>query len=137
MISLASAYYRVESIPLMSETANAFLASLSTEQRAQCTFSMKDSEREFWHFIPTPDVQKVYKRPRRGVTLREMTPEQRHMASALLSAGLSRQGFLKATTIMSLEEVLRVIEGDSGERRDTLKYHFSIFGTPSEKGVWG
>ncbi|MCP5111903.1 MAG: DUF3500 domain-containing protein, partial [bacterium] len=72
-----------------------------------------------------------------GVTLREMTPEQRHMASALLSAGLSRQGYLKATTIMSLEEVLRVIEGDSGERRDTLKYHFSIFGTPSEKGVWG
>jgi hypothetical protein len=38
---------------------------------------------------------------------------------------------------MSLEEVLKVMEGDSGARRDPDKYHFSIFGQPAEKGVWG
>jgi exonuclease VII small subunit len=38
---------------------------------------------------------------------------------------------------MSLEEVLRILENDSGERRNPEGYYFSIFGEPSEKGVWG
>ena len=38
---------------------------------------------------------------------------------------------------MSLEEVLKVLENDSGERRNPEKYYFSIFGTPAEKGIWG
>ncbi len=136
-ITLAWAYSRIATVPLMSETANNFLASLSSEQRSKATFSMDDDERFFWHFIPTPDVAKRYNKPRMGLTLREMTPEQKHLAGALLSAGLSRDGYIKARTIMSLEEVLRVMQGDSGERRDPEKYHFSIFGQPSERGVWG
>ena len=121
----------------MSETANAFLASLTAEQRAKATFPMEDERRFFWHYVPSPDIEKRYGHPRWGLTLREMSPPQKHLASALLSAGLSRTGYIKATTIMSLEDVLRVMEGDSGERRDPDKYHFSIFGQPSEKGVWG
>jgi hypothetical protein len=39
---------------------------------------------------------------------------------------------------MSLEDVLRVVENDtSGERRNSEKYYFSIFGQPSESGTWG
>ena len=38
---------------------------------------------------------------------------------------------------MSLDDVLRVMENDSGERRNPEKYYFSIFGTPSETGAWG
>ena len=38
---------------------------------------------------------------------------------------------------MSLEDVLRVLEKDSGERRNPEKYFFSIFGEPAEKGTWG
>src|SRR5213076_2616285 len=44
---------------------------------------------------------------------------------------------MKAVTIMSLEDVLRVMEKDNGERRNPEKYYFSIFGTPSDKGTWG
>ena len=121
----------------MSETANAFLASLTPEQRAKATFPMEDERRLFWHYVPSPDIEKRYGHPRWGLTLREMSPPQKHLASALLSAGLSRTGYIKATTIMSLEDVLRVMEGDSGERRDPDKYHFSIFGQPAEKGIWG
>jgi hypothetical protein len=65
-----------------------------------------------------------------------MTPTQRHLAYSLLAAGLSQQGYIKATTIMSLEDVLRILENDSGERRNPEKYHLSIFGAPSEKGTW-
>lgn len=123
--------------PRMAESANRFLQSLSAEQRAKAQFPMEGDERQFFHYIPSDDFPRSLKRPRLGLTLREMTPQQKHLASALLSAGLSQQGYIKAATIMSLEEVLRVLEGDSGERRNPEKYHFSIFGEPSDKGVWG
>jgi hypothetical protein len=38
---------------------------------------------------------------------------------------------------MSLEEVLKIIENDSGENRNPEKYYFSVFGTPSDNGAWG
>jgi hypothetical protein len=38
---------------------------------------------------------------------------------------------------MSLEDVLRILEKDSGERRNPEKYYFSIFGAPSDSGTWG
>ena len=38
-------------------------------------------------------------------------------------------------TIRSLEEVLRVIEGNN--RRDGEQYYFTVFGEPSDKGTWG
>jgi hypothetical protein len=38
---------------------------------------------------------------------------------------------------MSLEDVLKALENDSGERRNSEKYHFTMFGTPSDMGTWG
>jgi Protein of unknown function (DUF3500) len=38
---------------------------------------------------------------------------------------------------MSLEDVLKLMENDSGERRNPEKYYFSVFGTPSDNGTWG
>jgi len=112
----------------MTEAALRFLAALSDEQRAKATFAFDDPERIDWAYIPMP---------REGLPLHEMSPYQRHLASALLSAGLSQAGYIKAVTIMSLEDVLRILENDSGERRHPEKYYFSIFGTPSDTGIWG
>jgi hypothetical protein len=112
----------------MAQAAKAFLAALDDTQRSKATFAFDADERKNWHFIP---------KDRLGLQLREMTPAQRHLAHALLSAGLSQRGYIKATTIMSLEQVLKELENDSGERRNPEKYHFSIFGEPSETGVWG
>jgi len=113
---------------LMVETANRFLASLSPEQRGKCSFQFQDAERLNWHFIP---------KERKGLPLREMTPYQKHLASALLSAGLSQTGYIKAVTIMSLEDVLKVLEKASDEYRNPEKYYFTIFGTPSATDAWG
>jgi hypothetical protein len=113
---------------VLVETANRFLASLDDNQRGKITFKFDDDERMNWHFIP---------KERKGLPLREMAPYQRHLASALLSAGLSQTGYIKAVTIMSLEDVLRILERDSGERRNPEKYYFSIFGSPSPKDAWG
>lgn len=120
----------------MAATAKNFLASLTPEQKASVLFPFEEEERFFWHYIPTDDVPKSQGRPRRGLTLAEMTPPQKHLAAALLSAGLSQQGYIKATTIMSLEDILRIMENDTKGRRNPEKYHFSIFGEPSETGTW-
>jgi len=122
------AHHHVHAVSLMTETANRFLAALSPEQRAKATFQFSDEERMNWHYIP---------KERQGLTLGEMSPFQKHLASALLAAGLSQIGYIKAVTIMSLEDVLKVLENDSGERRNPEKYHFTVFGTPSDTGTWG
>ena len=126
--SSGSDHQHASSALLMIETANRLLAALDTQQRAKATFKFEDDERLNWHFIP---------KERKGLPLREMSPFQKHLASALLSAGLSQSGYIKAVTIMSLEDVLKIIENDSGERRNPEKYYFSIFGTPSVTGPWG
>jgi hypothetical protein len=113
---------------LLTATARDFLASLSEDQRKVATFDFLDEERFFFDFTPVP---------RKGLPLRQMRPEQQHLAYALLNAGLSQRGSVKAATIMSLEEVLRVMENDSGERRNPGKYYFSIFGEPSDTSIWG
>jgi hypothetical protein len=125
---LTSAYHRLNSSSLMAEAANRFLASLTPEQRAKATFAFEEDERLNWHFVPIE---------RKGLALREMTPAQKHLATALLSAGLSQQGYFKAETIMSLEDVLKAIEHGTGPERDPEKYFVSIFGTPSADGTWG
>jgi hypothetical protein len=111
----------------MAEMANRFLASLTEKQVAQATFAFDNEERFNWHFIP---------RERKGLPLKEMTPTQKHLAGTLLAAGLSQQGYIKATTIMSLEDILRIMEKDDGVRRNPEGYFFSIFGKPAPTGTW-
>jgi len=119
----------------MSAIAKVFLAALTPEQKAKATFEFAAEERENWHFIP---------RERKGLPLKEMTPQQRLLAHALLNTGLSFRGSAKAVTIMSLEEVLYQMEGAdeskraaTREKRDPEKYFVSIFGEPADKGAWG
>ena len=112
----------------MTDAAKAFLASLTPQQRQQATFDMGDAERTNWFYTPVP---------RKGLPLRQMRPAQRQLAIALLSAGSSQRGMIKATTIMSLEDVLNIIEKGDGTRRDSDLYFVSIFGTPAETGTWG
>lgn len=119
----------------MMDTANALIKTLSPEQKDKLAFTFDAPERENWHFIP---------RERKGLAFREMTPEQHLLAHAMLSTGLSNRGYLKATTIMSLEEVLFGMEctdeskrAATREKRNPGKYFLSIFGQPAMTGLWG
>jgi hypothetical protein len=125
---LSAAYYRVHSSPVMEDTAMRFLASLSADQKAKALFTFADEERFDWHYIP---------KARKGLPVREMSPDQKLLAHALLNAGLSQQGYIKATSIMSLDAVLKVLEHGTGPVRDPEGYFFSIFGEPSGKQPWG
>lgn len=111
----------------MAAAANDFLNSLEPEQREKVTFEFDDEERKNWHFIPLE---------RNGLPLREMRPEQQHLAHGLLSTGLSHSGYLKAVQIMSLERILWELENQA-PRRDPEYYLVWIFGKPDAKGTWG
>jgi hypothetical protein len=127
---LTSAYVRIPSSTIMETAAKNFLNSLTPEQRAQATYKFEDDERFDWHFIP---------KPRKGLPLREMTPYQTKLAHGLLAAGLSQIGYIKAVSIMSLEDVLKQLETGktSAPKRDPDGYFFTIFGEPSSNGAWG
>ena len=51
-----------------------------------------------------------------------MEPHQRSLANALLSSGMSHRGYFKASTIMSLEQILKETEKGSGPLRDPENY---------------
>lgn len=116
----------------MAEAAAGFLESLTEAQRAAATFDFNDEERLNWHYIP---------RERRGLPLRSLEGVPLQKALALLQTGLSEAGYDQALNVMSLEEVLYLLEGGAREerraKRDPQKYYFSVFGTPSTDGTWG
>jgi hypothetical protein len=111
----------------MTRAANRFLEALTTDQRDRAAFTFQDAERLNWHFIP---------RERRGLPLKDMTEAQRTIARALLEAGLGQRGYMKASTVMELETVLRELGGNPA-MRDPELYFFSVFGTPSDGAPWG
>ena len=128
VVLLTSAYTRMHSASVMADAAKAFLGSLTAQQRAQATFQFDSDERFNWHFIP---------KERKGLSLHDMTGEQKQLAHALVAAGLSQQGYIKAVSIMSLDEVLKVLEAGKGPHRDPEGYFFTVFGEPSATGTWG
>lgn len=116
----------------MAAAAKKYLASLNEEQKKQTSFAYDDPERINWHFIP---------RPRKGLPLKALEGQALKDAHALIQSGLSPVGYDQTINIMSLEEILFLLEGGEREarreRRDPQKYYLSVFGTPDTKGTWG
>jgi hypothetical protein len=88
----------------MVTAANAFLASLTPEQRALVEFPLDSDERTRWNFIPDEAF------PRNGIQMKALTPAQRRLAHDLLKTGLSPRGYTTYNGIMELEAVLKVVE---------------------------
>ncbi len=134
----ASLHAASQSPATMATAANTFLATLSAVQRAQVAMPFESSGREHWGFVPTEIFA------REGLTIGAMSEPQREAARNLIKAGLSQQGYMTATGIMQLEDVLRDIEnaggGDAGRgrrmERNPQKYFVWVFGTPGDRGAW-
>ena len=115
----------------MTKAAEAYLSTLSDEQRAQSTMEYGSAERVDWHFIP--------KESRKGLQIKEMNAAQRQAAHQLLRAALSEVGYEKAVKVMALEALLAELEKErrGGPLRDAERYYFTVFGEPSPEGRWG
>ena len=135
-VGLAAIAYHATTEDLMVSSANAWLASLNSNQVTTAQFKLDNPDYERWHYVPDNSFTTQRGYSRNGLTYRDMSPEQRSLADALLAASLSRAGFVSVKTIMSLEEVLRIQENDNTGRRDVDVYHVSIFGKPSMNGRW-
>jgi hypothetical protein len=124
------------------EAANAFLATLSTAERAKCTFSFNSTQKTGWSNLPTGIFQ------RNGLRFGDMTPRQRQAALALVAAALSREGYQKVTDIMNGDEVLKNAGGGrtggrpggqgpgGGIRFGLDEYYIALLGTPSASEPW-
>ena len=120
-----------EVVQRMGEAANNFLAALAIDQRAKAQIDFDDeAERTRWYYTPVL---------RRGLPLSEMDRNQQRMAQRLIMTGLSRPGWVTASTIMGLETTLDALEGWTTQIwwRDVQLYYVSIFGQPDGKAPWG
>ena len=111
------------------KAAEAFLASLTAEQRAKTLFPVDTDQWRKWSNIH-PTLM------RHGTALFEMNDQQRDCAFALLRESLSDQGFEEALNIMHLNETVQEMTGRLSEYGEDL-YWLSIMGQPSATEPWG
>ena len=110
--------------------ANAFLATLSPQQRKNVQFAFNDNQQRVrWSNFPTSFVRRA------GLNLGELSATQRSSAVALLSSALSQKGFEKVQQIMEGDEALKKGEGNNPIFGKNL-YYLTILGTPSDKEPW-
>ena len=122
-----------------------FINSLTADQKKIALISFSDSARLKWNNLP------VGMRPRAGIKMGSLSDEQRILFHRVLSAALSSQGYLKATGIMHLDNLLNMYydtlyqrklinEADYKRMRDlqwsTQNYFIALFNTPADS-VWG
>src|SRR5688572_29258487 len=112
----------------MTDAADQFLASLSPELRKKATFEYDDPHRTAWFFTPQQDRER--NPTRKGIRFEELSDAQKQKALALLKAGTSAKGYEQATTIMSLESILRDVEKKGAMVRNPDWYFISVFGKP-------
>ena len=125
-------YASQKSATAMAKAADKWLGSLNDDQKPRATFPFESEERMRWHFVPNEQ------HPRKGVQIKDMSEAQRALATELLKTGLSARGYMTASAIMALENVLKVVEGENRRfPRDHEAYYLSVFGTPGDKKAWG
>jgi Protein of unknown function (DUF3500) len=110
------------------KSAEAFLASLNSEQRARTVFPLNDPEWRKWmnqHFYL-----------RQGVGFKEMADPQREAAFNLLRASLSAKGLKLTRDIMRLNHTLGELNNDFEQYGEWL-YWITVMGTPSATEPWG
>jgi hypothetical protein len=110
--------------------ANEFLNTLDEKTKVKALLTLDNQERFNWYFVP--------REKREGACFKYLNIEQRQAALSLLNTSLSEVGYKKATEIMALENVLKVLENRSADDnyRDALNYYFIIFGNPSDTKPW-
>lgn len=115
----------------MADAVRGFLASLDPAQRQSAVLPFDDAERLRWHFVPGQYP---------GVALGALTPAQKDLVHALLRSSLSSSGYLKTTSIVRLELVLRELAEAAGQQaahRDPERYSVAVFGEPAADRPWG
>ena len=112
--------------------ADAFLATLSPEQRKKVSFEFTDrQQRARWSNLPSGIFQRA------GLRMGDLNEKQQAAVHTLLQAVLSKSGYQKVVDIINGDEVLRQTDPMAGRLNfGKAEYYVSILGTPSDKTPW-
>ena len=88
--------------------ANAWLGTLTADQRAKAAFPFESPQKKNWSNLPSGIFQ------RNSLRLGDLSPAQRDAAMALMAAVLSKSGYDKINQIMNGDEVLKSTGGRTG-----------------------
>jgi hypothetical protein len=129
----------------IKQTANSFINSLNQMQQKSALLAFNDTARIKWNNLP------VGLRARAGINIGSMNDDQRKLLHRILSASLSSQGYLKATGIFHLDNLLNMYYDSlfSKNKIDSIRYrnirslkwshqnfYLAFFGLPSDT-AWG
>jgi hypothetical protein len=124
--------YKIKSTGVSTEpvrkAAEAFLASLTPEERQRTVFPMNDDQWRKWE-----NIDDYY---RQGMAFFEMSDAQKDAAVNLMKAGLSAKGLKLTRDIMKLNYTLGELGGNLARLGDD-HYFVTVMGTPSAKEPWG
>lgn len=125
----ASATTTAETISSTAAAAEAFLATLSDEQRDAVLYDYDDETKTTsWSNFPVTFVQRA------GLNLADLTNEQKTAALAVLQSLLSDEAYDTVSGIMGGDEYLHEY---SDTTEETLgQYYISFFGEPSDTSAF-
>lgn len=141
----SSLVHSQENVDEIRNYVQQFVSSLTFEQKKLAVLQFNDSARLKWNNLP------VGLRPRAGVSVGSLTDAQRMLLHRILSASLSSQGYLKATSIMHLDNLLNMYYdtllqrkqiNEEGHKRmrdlrwSTQNFFLALFNAPTDS-VWG
>ena len=129
----------------IKQTAISFIHSLNPLQKRSALLAFADTARMKWNNLP------VGLRARAGISIGNLNDDQRKLLHRILSVCLSSQGYLKATSIMHLDNLLNLYfdslyykkeinDTSYGFVRNLLwthrNYFLAFFGQPTDS-TWG
>ncbi|MFC0532355.1 DUF3500 domain-containing protein [Phytohabitans kaempferiae] len=103
--------------------ADAFLATLSTEQRSQTLYDVTDPALRRWTYFPSSG-------DRNGLPFGDLSDEQRAAALGVAEAVLSNDGYAQLRGVIAAEDALRERNG-SDDSVSSDRYFIALFGQPS------
>jgi hypothetical protein len=127
-------------------SASSIIDGMTELQKKRINYDINDSARVKWNNLP------VGLRARVGVNIGSMTESQRVQLHRMLSVSLSSQGYLKATGIFHLDNLLNRMYDTLKARKEVdeatytflmdLKwshqnFYLAFFGDPHKDAVWG
>ncbi|RWZ52659.1 DUF3500 domain-containing protein [Labedella phragmitis] len=118
-----------ETIASTAAAAEAFLATLSEEQREQVLYAYDDETKTTsWSNFPVTFVERA------GLNLTDLSEEQQEAAMAVLEALLSDEGYATVTGIIGGDEYL--LENSSSTEESLGQYYIAFFGDPTGTSAW-
>lgn len=117
----------VATAPVIS-AANAFLAGLSDTQRSSTQFTVHSTEWRLWSNIDSYE--------RQGVSLADLSDDQKALGTALLKSALSADGLETTEKIRKINQAAGEAIGNTTAFNGDA-YYWTVMGTPSATEPWG